>query len=186
MSCLQYGKMRSVSCWSQPISNRCVARLALVVSTMWQDTLRHNHQDTLGNKKVLSLTSLGNYTPGAHSEVLGRVRVCPGLGFWPAGGWGAARVLQAHSLVVSLKHKSGNLQCGNRKSSGPVVLKNQPRSLKQRNLGWWGRGKRGSALYQVRWLVMCYRGWTSLKWKPRQSELKSGTCITKKERKTNC
>lgn len=86
MSCLQYGKMRSVLCWSQPVSNLCVARLALVASIMWQDTLRHNHKDTLGSKKVLSLTSLGNYTSGAHSEVLGRVRVCTGLEFWPAGG----------------------------------------------------------------------------------------------------
>ena len=47
------------------------------------------------------------------------------------------RMACAHSSLVNLKHKSENLKHRKRKnkSSKWSVIKNQPKSLKQRNLG---------------------------------------------------
>lgn len=97
-------------------------------------------------------------------------------------------VLQAHSLLENLKHKSKNLKIQKRKKQVTLMAGylNQSRFLKQRRL--IARQGGGLVLYLVLWpavysLQTAFREVeTSLKWRPRQSELKSDTCT----KKVNC
>ena len=103
---------------------------------------------------------------GPHSEVRSRERKSVNLGccFYWGWGWGPA-VSWAHSLLVSFKHKSGNLK-RKRKNKRPKssVNLNQPRSLKQRRLvevgggcaeGMGVLGDEGRlALYLAMWVAM--------------------------------
>ena len=63
---------------------------------------------------------------GPDNKVTGRERERPGLGFhfyW-GQGWGP-RVLWAHSLLVNLEHKSGNLKCGKKKNQEDQMVSYQ-------------------------------------------------------------
>ena len=81
----------------------------------------NNYHGTL-KKQDLLLTGPGGYTAcsGLHSEVMGRwgERERESREFWPlwGQGWGAS-VLQVHSFLVNLKHKTGKVLEGKNKRS---------------------------------------------------------------------
>ena len=130
----------------------------------------------LGENKGLLPTGPGNYT--ATQRVLG-----PGL-LLLLGLRVGPRVSQARSLLVNLKHKSRKGKKKKKQVAQMVSYWNQPRSL-----------KRGASVREAVWLSIQPCGWLcvyrqpSLKWMPRRSESKSGTCIAKQKRQTetkNC
>lgn len=115
------------------------------------------------------------------------------LGSWPGlcnkrqGLSVGPKISKAYSLLVNLKHNSGNFKCRKRKKTSCPnrQLLNSDKILRHRNLSE-GR-QTGSLSSYVAGDVVIPDGhpWSKrpFKVKPRQSKLKSGTCIPKKKKK---
>lgn len=118
-----------------------------------------------------------------HSKVMGRERQHSGqICFYWDERW-APRISQAHSLLVSLKHKSKNFK-HKKKSSGlygqlsksnDISKSKEPPSWEVRGPGALSSCVAGIVFFQI----AIFEEDASLKLMPWESNLKSGSCITK-------
>lgn len=141
--------------WSQPVNNWCCGWTVLVVIMIarcsWGITIRK-----LWKKKKRFITYRTwklRSRSGATQWSVDKERECRGQEFFYWGqGW-EPKVLQAHSLLVNLKHNSRNLKHGKRKNKWPkwsVIEINQD----LRNKGALVEGGKLVFLL-VLWLAIC-------------------------------